>query len=141
MVSLGDIREGMQVLGSEGGMVGRVSGLHGDHLHVEPDAPEPAGSYIVPRAWVARVDEHVHLNREAALVRDTWTSHGADGATSPDDVREPAHDGTGKSRVMWAIGAILLLMVLFLGIRGCGYAMEDSNSAADAKAEQSVSGN
>jgi hypothetical protein len=131
MADMKDIREGMQVLGSDGGMVGRVSGLHGDHLHVEPDAPEPAGARIVPRAWVARVDEHVHLNREAALVRDTWTRHDPSIAAPPAAGRE----GGGKGWLLWLLGLALLAAVIFLGIRGCGYAADDPDYNDNAKGE------
>lgn len=122
MADRDDIRAGMQVLGSDGGMVGRVTGLHGDHLHVEPDAPEPGtAAYIVPRAWIARVDDHVHLNRAAALVRDTWTR--ADHAAGDGDARRAATDPPARgSKWVWILGAALLLLVLYLGVRGCDYA-------------------
>ncbi len=133
---MADIREGMQVLGSDGGMVGRVTGLHGDHIHVEPDAPSPhAGSHIVPRNWVARIDDHVHLNREAALVRDTWTSHDPSSPATP--VRGEAHRSMGKSWIVWLIGAILLLMIILLGIRGLGYAADEPDYRDNAKGELS----
>lgn len=126
----------MQVIGSDGGMVGRVSGLHGDHLHVEPDAPSPhAGAHIVPRKWVARVDDHVHLDRPAALVRDTWTSHGPVDVVG--DRRDDVHRGAGKSWIVWLIGAILLLMIIVLGIRGLGYAADEPDYRDDAKGELS----
>lgn len=134
---MSDIRDGMQVLGSDGGMVGRVTGLHGDHIHVAPDAPSPhAGSHIVPRSWVARVDDHVHLDRRAALVRDTWTSHDGDRADGP-HAREAAHRGGGKSWIIWLIGAILLLLIIVLGIRGFGYAADEPNYEDNAKGELS----
>lgn len=148
-----DIREGMQVIGSDGGMVGRVEGLHGDHIHVEPTAPVRAGDHTVPRSWVARVDDdHVHLDREAALVRETWgqsdgpipaastkrarvspaTETTAANRTHPDD-----YHGMGKSWIVWLIGGLLLLMIIVLGIRGCGYAATEpdtSQPAVDAPA-------
>jgi hypothetical protein len=125
----------MQVIGSDGGMVGRVLGLHGDHIHVEPTAPVHGGDHTIPRSWVDHVDDHVHLSREAALVRDRWGSgeghampaahtHEAAGAVG---TRGAAHSGLGKSWIVWAIGAILLLLIIVLGIRGFGYAASDSN--------------
>lgn len=125
MADRDDIRSGMQVLGSDGGMVGRVTGLHGKHIHVEPDAPEPGpGFFVVPQAWVARVDDHVHLDREAALVRDTWKHETA----APPAAQESAHDRpAGGSKWVWILGAILLLLVLYLGLRGCDYAAREPN--------------
>ena len=130
-----NIREGMEVLGSDGGMVGRVKGVHGDHVHVEPTAPVHSGDHIVPRKWVTRVDDHVHLDREAALVRDTWGEGHAIPQSAPAAAstrREAAHSGTGKSWIVWAIGAVLLLFILFLGIKGCDYAATDTNTEQPA---------
>jgi hypothetical protein len=123
MAATHDIREGMQVLGSDGGMVGRVTGLHGDHIQVEPD-PHEAGTsaYVVPSGWIRRVDDHVHLDREAALVRDTWQSAAGHGSDAPAG-REAAHDPPARgSKWVWILGALLLLLVLYLGLRGCDYA-------------------
>lgn len=125
-----DIRAGMQVLGSDGGMVGRVTGLHGDHIHIQPDAPEPAGDRLIPNKWIARVDDHVHLDRTAALARDSWGTQEADGtpagAAAPFR-HEAAHSGVGRSWIVWAIGAILLLVVIVIGIRACAYGVTDTD--------------
>ena len=130
MAARDDIRAGMQVLGSDGGMIGRAVRVHGDHLHLEPDAPEPgATEHMVPLRWVKRVDEHVHLDREAALVRDTWRTGEAAGA-----VLEPPHGGMGRSWIVWLIGAVLLLIVIVLGIRGCGYAGSDTPAEREGSA-------
>lgn len=124
MVEMRGVRDGMQVLGSDGGMIGAVAGVHGDHLHVRPTPPDDIDTYIVPFAWVARVDDHVHLNRDAALVRDTWkhAQHTVSGHE-----REAAHTGVGRSWLVWLIGAVLLLLVLVAGLRGCGYAVSDTS--------------
>lgn len=142
-----DIREGMQVIGSDGGMVGRVVGLHGDHIHLEPTAPVHAGDHIVPRSWIARVDDHVHLDREAALVREMWgqsdgpvpaasttrarVSPATETTTAPGAHPDDYH-GMGKSWIVWVIGGLLLLMIIVLGIRGCDYAADDSDMAQPA---------
>jgi hypothetical protein len=45
-----------------------------------------------------------------------------------DKDRRPATDPpAGGSKIVWIIGAILLLLVLFLGIRGCDYASRETN--------------
>lgn len=144
------INPGMQVIGSDGGMVGRVTALHGDHIHVEPTAPAPAGGdHYVPRSWVARIDEHVHLNRDAALVRETWGS-GEPAGASPRSAAAPSvapagakahaplpddYHGVGKSKWVWILGAILLVAIIVLGVRGCLYAVDDPNYTDDAKGE------
>lgn len=136
MVDRSGIRSGMQVLGADGGMVGRVTGLHGDHIHVQPDAPEPEGDRLVPNRWVARVDDHVHLDRDAALVRDTWSTHEGAAATGP-IVHEAAHTGVGRSWIVWLIGAILLLVIIVIGVRACVYGATDPNYESGAKGELS----
>ena len=109
-----EIRDGMQVIGSDGGMVGRVTRLHGDHIHVEPDAPEPAGGdHLVPQRWVARVDDHVHLDRTAALVRDTWQPASAEADSGKED---DAPGGGGKW--LWILGAVALAIALYLVLGG-----------------------
>ena len=122
MAQAHEIREGMQVLGSDGGMVGTVDGVEGDRIKLTRDA---AGTHhYVPLAWTARIDEHLHLDRSAALVRDSWTAetgptgYGAREAAATD---RPA----AASKWVWVIGAILLVLILILGVRGCGYALSD----------------
>ena len=139
-----NIREGSQVLGSDGGMVGRVKGLHGDHIHVEPTVPSHSGDHTIPLGWVVRADDHVHLDRDAALVRDTWGSGHpippAQGATSArttttrtaETHHAAAHKGMGKSWMVWLIGALLLLLIIVIGIRGFGYAADDSSTEQPA---------
>ena len=134
------IREGMQVIGSDGGMVGRVLGLHDDHIHVEPTAPVHGGDHTISREWVSHVDDHVHLSREASLVRDRWGSgeghaHPAAAPTPPAHSHGAAHSGMGKSWIVWLIGAILLLLIIVLGVRACGYAAEEPNYEDNAKGE------
>ena len=131
MADVRSVREGMQVLGSDGGMVGAVAAVHGDHLHVRATPPiEGVEAHLVPSSWIARVDQHVHLDREAALVRDTWRP--ADHVVTGAHVHEPAHSGVGKSWIVWLIGLILLALIIVLGIRGCGYAASDTNTEQPA---------
>ncbi|HEY0627161.1 MAG TPA: DUF2171 domain-containing protein [Allosphingosinicella sp.] len=136
MVDVRNVRQGMQVIGSDGGMVGEVAGLHGDHIHVRPTPPVESGvDHVVPRGWVVRVDQHVHLDREAALVRDTWTTGEPAHAAAPaaaahhtERKRPDNYHGVGKSWIVWLIGIIFLAIVIILGVRGCGYAASDSDT-------------
>ena len=132
------IRPGMQVLGSDGGMIGRATGVHGDHVHLEPTAGAAGAGHTVPLDWIARVDEHVHLNVTAQLARKRWSSgdHGhAAGASPLGARREDAYTGVGKSRIVWIIGAVMLAIVIILLARGCGYAVQDPNYEDDAQGE------
>ncbi len=107
-----DIKQGMQVIGSDGGMVGRVLAVHGRNIHIEPDAPEPGpGYFVIPHKWAARIDDHVHLDRAAALVRDTWRPE-----TEAEAASRAADPGQPRRRSIWPwlIGLLLLLALLFL---------------------------
>ncbi len=135
-----DIRSGMQVLGSDGGMIGVVDGVDGPDIRVR-EGSEAAGRHAVPLAWVSRVDEHVHLDRSAALARDTWDGAAAFGGTAAVEGSAPGAAATDlpvrRSLWVWIIGAALLLMVLFLLVRGCAYAGRDPNYEDNAKGELS----
>ena len=133
-----DIRSGMQVLGSDGGMIGVVDGLDGSDIRVR-EGSEAAARHAVPLAWVSRVDEHVHLDRSAALARETWDGAAAFGGAAAVEGSAPGTAATDlparRSLWVWIIGAALLLMVLFLLVRGCAYAGRDANYEDNAKGE------
>ena len=126
MVHRDQMAPGKQVLGSDGGMVGTVQGLHGDHIHVQPTAPAPdAPEHTVPLSWVTRVDDHVHLNRPAAQVRETWgAGHGVPAGAAAYDHRNRDR----KSWVPWLIGIILLLAILYIAMRAFNYGTDDSRT-------------
>ncbi len=135
-----DIRSGMQVLGSDGGMIGVVDGIDGSDIRVR-EGSEAAARHMVPLAWVSRVDDHVHLDRSAALARDTWDGAAALGGAAVVEGSAPRTAATDlpvrRSLWVWIIGAALLLMVLFLLARGCAYAGRDANYEDNAKGELS----
>jgi hypothetical protein len=81
MAGSDDIRPDMQVIASDGGMVGTVDGVEGDRIKLKRAAEIGGrGHHFVPTSWVARIDDHVHLDREAALVRDSWQNETGAGA-------------------------------------------------------------
>ena len=142
MANVQNVRNGMQVLGSDGGMIGTVSGIEGDQIAVTHAGEHAGHHHHVPSSWVARVDEHVHLDRTAATAWDSWKAHGG-GATGGQargtEVRgEAATDRPARgSKWVWIVGAIMLLIIIILGIRGFGYAgtepdYENGVAAADA---------
>lgn len=128
------IRPGQQVLGSDGGMIGRVDHVHGEHIHVEPTAPAGAAEHVIPFDWVARVDDHVHLNVTAAVARERWGADD-DGAGAAALAGGAAGTAARKSNwVPWLIGLVLLAAVLFIGLRSCGYAVSDTDYEGNAVA-------
>ena len=104
------IKQGMQVLGSDGGMVGTVDEALGDRIKLQrPPSGGPAHS--VPTLWVARVDTHVHLDRSAATVRDRWSSEGEKAAGAG---TATAAKGESLAWLWWSLAALLLIGVLYV---------------------------
>ena len=118
------VSAGMQVLGSDGGMIGTVDSVEDDRIKLKR-APEAGGGlhHYIPLAWVARVDDHVHLDRDAALAREVWAAEGADGPR-PIQGHEP---GTPRW-IPWTIGLVGLVIILFLAVRAFQYGVGDQNT-------------
>ena len=57
------IREHMEVLGSDGGHVGKVDKIEGSDIELAKfDLGAGLKHHLIPVSWVERVDDHVHLN-------------------------------------------------------------------------------
>ncbi len=74
-----DIREHMEVVGSDGQRVGAVDRVEGRSIKLTKDAPEARGEHrYIPLAWVDSVDgKAVRLNKPSAGVRQEWQAHPA----------------------------------------------------------------
>lgn len=73
MIETNSIREHMEVIGSDGGHVGRVD--HCDGAEIELAKLDLAGGFkhhMIPVSWVERVDEHVHLNLTTDQAKAQW---------------------------------------------------------------------
>lgn len=68
------IREHMEVVGSDGGHIGRVDHVIGDEIELARfDMGSGLRHHMVPLAWVDEVmDEKVHLNLTKAAARAAW---------------------------------------------------------------------
>lgn len=76
MVSASEVREQMEVFGSDGGRVGRVERVEGMSIRLTKDSPGARGEpRYVPLDWVVSVDRSVHLGRPAEDVRQEWQAH------------------------------------------------------------------
>jgi hypothetical protein len=77
MAAATQIREHMEVIGSDGvhvGMVDRVEG--GNRLKLTKSDPLAEGAHhFVPMDWIERVDAHVHLTKPSAEVMSYWKSN------------------------------------------------------------------
>ena len=111
----------MQVIASDGGMVGHVEAPEGERIRVTSAARPGSGYHSIPAEWVVRVDEHVHLDREAALVRDQWTTKAAAAAVhSTTQPEAPSHRRPPRW-IPWAVGFAGLAIILILAIFAFAY--------------------
>ncbi len=70
------IREHMEVIGADGKQLGNVDRVEGDSIKLTRDAEGARGEHrYIPLALVARVDDHVHLNKTCSDARNEWHAH------------------------------------------------------------------
>ena len=126
---MANVRSGLQILGSDGGMVGVVDGIEQHRLRLHSTA-EPAGHYFIPTDWIVRVDDHVHLSVPAATARGRWQM---------DSLDVPAGEAVGTRRArssrngpIWIVGIIFLVVILFFTVRSCVYAVDTSTTTEQA---------
>ena len=67
------IREHMEVVGSDGNHIGTVDHLEGeDRIKLTRDDSADGQHHYIPTSWVEKVDETVHLSMPADEVIDTF---------------------------------------------------------------------
>ena len=68
-----DIKEHMEVLGSDGQHVGTVDHLEGtDKIKLTKTDASDGKHHLIPLSLVDHVDAHVHLNKSAKDVKAQW---------------------------------------------------------------------
>lgn len=68
-----DIKQHMEVIGSDGQHVGTVDHLEGSDKIKLTKADAPDGKHhFIPLSLVDHVDAHVHLNKSAKDVKSQW---------------------------------------------------------------------
>lgn len=74
MVDVNDIKEHMEVMGSDGEHVGTVDHCDGPNMIKLTKSDPSAGGehHYIPMAWVQSVDERVHLAHPAVEARSRW---------------------------------------------------------------------
>ena len=74
MTQSSDIKEHMEILGSDGQHVGVVDHMDvGNQIKVAKKDPAAAGKHhFIPLDWVAKVDKHVHLKKSSQDVTTHW---------------------------------------------------------------------
>ena len=74
MVDVALIKEHLEVVGSDGGHVGRVDHVLGDQIELaKMDLAGGFKHHMIPVSWVERVDDHVHLNLTKDEAKARWT--------------------------------------------------------------------
>lgn len=120
MADLTQIRRDMQVVSSDGEVVGHVSSLEGG-VSVSPVGAGGRGGHPVPADWIARVDEHVHLRHSAGVIRGRWSGNA-----------EPRpHRTESGAKLPWLIGLVLLAIAVLLLIWGFVYSADDSRDTTE----------
>jgi hypothetical protein len=74
MVQAAQIKEHMEVIGSDGQRVGTVDHMEGaDKIKLAKSDPNAGGKHhLIPLSLVDHVDNHVHLNKSAKDVQSQW---------------------------------------------------------------------
>jgi hypothetical protein len=73
MVATSQIKEHMEVIGSDGAHVGTVDHMQGQNrIKLTKDDSPDGTHHFIPLAWVDHVDEHVHLVKAADEAIDNW---------------------------------------------------------------------
>ena len=74
MVQPADIREHMEVIGSDGGHVGRVDHVLGDDIELAKlDLGSGLRHHLIPITWVERVEgDKLRLNRTKQTAQTQW---------------------------------------------------------------------
>ena len=71
---LGDIKEHMDVIASDGHRIGRVDHVTDGQIELAKMDMETSFKHrMIPVSWVDHVDEHVHLNLTEDQAKDRWT--------------------------------------------------------------------
>ena len=70
--SVADIREHMDVYASCGTKVGKVDHVLGNNIKLTKNDSPDGKHHVIPTSWVAKVHDHVHLNKDHVAVQSGW---------------------------------------------------------------------
>ena len=73
MINVGDIKEHMEVVGSDGGHVGKVDHVMGGEIELSKfDWGSGFKHHLIPITWVDHVDRKVHLTIPEDQAKRQW---------------------------------------------------------------------
>lgn len=67
-----NIREHMDVVGSDGATVGKVDHVQGTEIKLTKSSDKSGQHHFIPLDWVANVDTKVHLSKAARDAKAQW---------------------------------------------------------------------
>jgi hypothetical protein len=67
-----NIREHMEVVGSDGTAVGTVDHVQGSEIKLTKSSDKSGQHHFIPLDWVANVDAKVHLSKAAGDAKSHW---------------------------------------------------------------------
>ena len=70
--SAADIREHQDVYASCGTKIGTVDHVEGDSIKLTRSGSPDGQHHRIPLSWVAKVHDHVHLNKDHVAVQSEW---------------------------------------------------------------------
>lgn len=72
MFKQSDIKEHMEVLGSDGQHVGTVDHMDGSNIKLTKGDAKDGKHHLIPSDWVDRVDQRIHLTKSAHDAKTQW---------------------------------------------------------------------
>jgi hypothetical protein len=70
--SIADIKEHMSVYASCGKCVGKVDHVQGNLIKLTKNDSPDGYHHLIPTSWVAKVHDHIHLNKNSEVVESQW---------------------------------------------------------------------
>jgi hypothetical protein len=70
--TVADIKEHMEVYASCGTKVGKVDHVEGDSIKLTKNDSPDGQHHKIPLSWVAKVHDHIHLNKDHKEVQGQW---------------------------------------------------------------------
>ncbi len=71
MGSVADIRDHMEAYASCGTKVGKVDHVEGNSIKLTKNDSPDGQHHRIPLSWVAKVHDHIHLNKDHNEVKDS----------------------------------------------------------------------
>jgi len=67
-----NIREHMEVIGSDGTIVGKVDHVQGNDIKLTKSSDVSGQHHFIPLSWVAKIDAQIHLSKSAKDAKAQW---------------------------------------------------------------------